>query len=79
MSFRRRTYPEVMENVLTGLIGGVAAESHAYPPNGQKRAKQNPTRLLMNTSINRRSMLALPSRASVISIACEYGSATMTS
>lgn len=36
MSFRRRTYPEVMENVLTGLIGGVAAESHAYPPLGGK-------------------------------------------
>lgn len=32
MSFRRRTYPELLENVLTGLIGGVAAESHAYPP-----------------------------------------------
>lgn len=33
MSFRRRTYPEIMENVLTGLTGGVSAESHAYPPN----------------------------------------------
>lgn len=38
MSFRRRTYPEVMENVLTGLIGGVPAESHAYPPQGGKSA-----------------------------------------
>ncbi len=38
MSFRRRTYPEVMENVLTGLTGGVAAESHAYPPVGGKTA-----------------------------------------
>ena len=36
MSFRRRSYPEVLENVLTGLIGGVAAESHAYPPQGGK-------------------------------------------
>ncbi|NPU93946.1 MAG: hypothetical protein HPY82_18705 [Gammaproteobacteria bacterium] len=38
MSFRRRTYPEVMENVLTGLTGGIAAESHAYPPAGAKTA-----------------------------------------
>ncbi|MDX1696490.1 MAG: hypothetical protein R3208_22180 [Ketobacteraceae bacterium] len=38
MSFRRRTYPELMENVLTGLIGGVAAESHAYPPLNAKSA-----------------------------------------
>ena len=33
MSFRRRTYPEIMENVLTGLTGGISAENHAYPPN----------------------------------------------
>lgn len=38
MSFRRRTYPELLENVLTGLIGGVAAESHAYPPINGKSA-----------------------------------------
>src|SRR3989344_8734997 len=38
MSFRRRTCPEVMENVLTGLTGGIAAESHAYPPAGAKTA-----------------------------------------
>ncbi|MCG8673362.1 MAG: baseplate J/gp47 family protein [Pseudomonadales bacterium] len=38
MSFRRRTYPELLENVLTGLIGGVAAESHAYPPLNAKSA-----------------------------------------
>ncbi len=38
MSFRRRTYPEIMENVLTGLTGGISAENHAYPPSssGQK-------------------------------------------
>lgn len=34
MSFRRRTYPEVRDNVLTALIAGVAAEEHAYPPEG---------------------------------------------
>ncbi|MCG8317675.1 MAG: baseplate J/gp47 family protein [Pseudomonadales bacterium] len=38
MSFRRRTYPELLENVLTGLIGGVAAESHPYPPLSAKAA-----------------------------------------
>lgn len=38
MSFRRRTYPELLENVLTGLIGGVAAESYAYPPLSAKSA-----------------------------------------
>ena len=32
MSFRRRTYPEVLENILTGLVQGVAAESHPFPP-----------------------------------------------
>ena len=31
MSFRRRTYPEVLDNLLTGLVGGVSAESHPYP------------------------------------------------
>lgn len=37
MSFRRRTYPEVMENVLTGLTGGVSAENHAFPPNSSNK------------------------------------------
>ena len=32
MSFRRRTYPEVLENILTGLVQGVAAEPHPFPP-----------------------------------------------
>lgn len=38
MSFRRRNYPEIMDNVLTRLIGGVAAESHAFPPAQQNAA-----------------------------------------
>ncbi|MBV1878731.1 MAG: baseplate J/gp47 family protein [Pseudomonadales bacterium] len=45
MSFRRRGYPEIMESVLTGLTGGVAAESHAYPPQGAapfEHALENP-------------------------------------
>lgn len=32
MSFRRRNYPEVLDNLLTTLIGGVAAEAHPFPP-----------------------------------------------
>ncbi len=32
MSFRRRNYPEVLDNLLTTLIGGVAAETHPFPP-----------------------------------------------
>lgn len=32
MSFRRRTYPELMDNILTRLIGGIAAESYPFPP-----------------------------------------------
>ncbi len=32
MTFRRRTYPEVLDNILTGLVQGVAAEAHPYPP-----------------------------------------------
>lgn len=32
MSFRRRNYPEVLDNLLTSLIGGVAAEAHPFPP-----------------------------------------------
>ncbi len=47
MSFRRRTYPEIMENVLTGLTGGVSAESHPFPPdnsgkNTLEHALENP-------------------------------------
>lgn len=32
MSFRRRPYPEVLDNLLTGILGGVTAESHPFPP-----------------------------------------------
>ena len=38
MSFRRRTYPEVLENLLTSLTGGVASESQPFPPPGQNAA-----------------------------------------
>ncbi len=31
MSIRRRTYPEIVENLLTHLTGGVSAEAHPYP------------------------------------------------
>ena len=34
MSFRRRDYPEVLDGLLTALLGGVSAESHPYPPPG---------------------------------------------
>jgi uncharacterized phage protein gp47/JayE len=34
MSFRRRDYPEVLDNLLTALVGGVSAEPHPYPPPG---------------------------------------------
>jgi uncharacterized phage protein gp47/JayE len=34
MSFRRRTFPEVLESLLTTITGGVAAESHPFPPPG---------------------------------------------
>jgi Baseplate J-like protein len=38
VSFRRRTYPEVLENLLTSLTGGVASESQPFPPPGQNAA-----------------------------------------
>lgn len=34
MSFRRRDYPEVLDNMLTEVIGGVAAEAQPFPPPG---------------------------------------------
>lgn len=34
MTFRRRTYPEVVDNILTSIVGGVAAEPHPFPPPG---------------------------------------------
>ncbi len=38
MSFRRRSYPEVLENLLTTVSGGVAAESQPFPPEGASTA-----------------------------------------
>jgi hypothetical protein len=34
VSFRRRDYPEVLDNVLTEVVGGVAAEAQPFPPPG---------------------------------------------
>lgn len=34
MSFRRRPFPEVLDNLLSQLAGGVAAEEHPFPPPG---------------------------------------------
>ncbi|MBI9093059.1 MAG: hypothetical protein JEZ12_27930 [Desulfobacterium sp.] len=31
MSFRRRNYSEVMDNLLTSLVKGVSAEEHPFP------------------------------------------------
>ncbi len=43
MSFRRRTYPELMDNILTRLIGGIAAESYPFPPaNSREPPFQHP-------------------------------------
>lgn len=32
MTFRRHTFPEVLDNLLTSITGGVAAEPHPFPP-----------------------------------------------
>lgn len=32
MSFRRRTYPEVLDELMAALVGGVPAEAHPFPP-----------------------------------------------
>lgn len=32
MSFTRRTFPEVLDSLLSDLTGGVASESHPFPP-----------------------------------------------
>lgn len=32
MTYRRRTYPEVLDNMLTALTRGVSAEPHPFPP-----------------------------------------------
>ena len=43
MSFRRKNYIEVMDNILTGIIGGVTAEAHAFPPdNGSESPHSHP-------------------------------------
>ena len=34
MSFRRRDFPEVLDNLLTEVVGGVAAEAQPFPPPG---------------------------------------------
>jgi uncharacterized phage protein gp47/JayE len=34
MSFTRRTFPEVLDNLLSDITGGVAAEAHPFPPPG---------------------------------------------
>lgn len=40
MSFRRRTYSEIIDNLLTHIVGGVAAEEHPFPPSGIKEAEE---------------------------------------
>lgn len=37
MSFRRKTYPEIADNLLNRMIGGVSGEAHAFPPPGSGR------------------------------------------
>jgi hypothetical protein len=32
MSFRRKTYPEIADNLLNRVLGGVSGEAHAFPP-----------------------------------------------
>ncbi|MEO1069430.1 MAG: hypothetical protein AAFW95_09970, partial [Cyanobacteria bacterium J06638_6] len=34
MSFRRRPFPEVLDNLLTSITQGVSSESHPFPPPG---------------------------------------------
>lgn len=34
MSYRRRTFPEVLDRLLVATIGGIAAEEHPFPPPG---------------------------------------------
>jgi len=53
MSFRRRDYPEVLDSILTALVGGVSAETHPFPPPGDPAAPrhlldQPPARLLVS-------------------------------
>lgn len=50
MSFRRRPYPEVLDSLLTSLLGGVAAEAHPFPPAGEK-SKPPFRHILCQTSV----------------------------
>jgi hypothetical protein len=34
MTVRRKQFPEVLDRLLTTLVGGVAAEEHPFPPPG---------------------------------------------
>ena len=34
MTFRRRDFPEVLDNLLTEVVGGIAAEAQPFPPPG---------------------------------------------
>lgn len=38
MSFRRRNYAEVMDNLLTSVVKGVSAEQHPFPPSDAQEA-----------------------------------------
>ncbi|HEX7182496.1 MAG TPA: baseplate J/gp47 family protein [Thermoanaerobaculia bacterium] len=38
MSFRRRPFPEVLDNLLSQIAGGVAGEEHPFPPPGAAAA-----------------------------------------
>lgn len=38
MSFRRRPFPEVLDNLLSQIAGGVAGEEHPFPPPGTAAA-----------------------------------------
>ena len=58
MSLRRREFPEVLQNLLTAVSGGVASESHPFPPPGANGAPY-------------RHDLQQPSVAEVVSV---YGS-----
>jgi hypothetical protein len=41
VSFRRHTFPEVLEGLLTDITGGVAAEQHPFPPEGSPPYRHN--------------------------------------
>lgn len=38
MSFRRRNYAEVIDNLLTSVVKGVSAEQHPFPPSDAQKA-----------------------------------------